>query len=82
MESISISILTKLPFLSLDKFVNLYVCGIIQIWKPFFVLLDRVNEIPFIHIEAFSITFSEIDGQAKIHFGWELVRFEIPFKVL
>ena len=33
-------------------------------------------------LEAFSITFSEIDGQAKIHFGWELVRFEIPFKVL
>ena len=33
-------------------------------------------------LEAFSITFSENDRQAKIHFGWELVRFEIPFKVL
>ena len=28
------------------------------------------------------IAFSENDGQAKIHFGWELVRFEVPFKVL
>ena len=33
-------------------------------------------------LEAFSIAFSENDEQAKIHFGWELVRFEVPFKVL
>ena len=33
-------------------------------------------------LEAFSVAFSENDGQAKIHFGWELVRFEVPFKVL
>ena len=33
-------------------------------------------------LEAFSIAFSENDEIAKIHFGWELVRFEVPFKVL
>ena len=53
----SISTLTKPPFLILDKFVNLKVCGITQIWKPFFVILDIVKEIPLIHIDAFSIKF-------------------------
>ena len=33
-------------------------------------------------LEAFSIAFSEKNDQPKIHFGWEYVRFEIPFNVL
>ena len=55
LESMSISTLTKSPFLILDKLVNLKVWGIIQIWKPFLVTLDIVKEIPLIQIEAFSI---------------------------
>ena len=33
-------------------------------------------------LEAFSIVFSNINGQSKIHFGWEYMRFDIPFNVL
>ena len=33
-------------------------------------------------LEAFSIAFSNKEGQPKIHFGWEYMRFDIPFKVL
>ena len=33
-------------------------------------------------LEAFSIAFSDTDGQPKIHMGWANVRFEIPFTVL
>ena len=32
-------------------------CGITHIWKPFLVILEIVNEIPFTHIDAFSIRF-------------------------
>ena len=53
----SISILTKSFFFTLHKFVNLNVCGIIQDWKPLFVTLEIVNEIPFTAIDAFSIKF-------------------------
>ena len=33
-------------------------------------------------LEAFSIAFSDHDGQPKIHMGWANVRFEVPFTVL
>ena len=33
-------------------------------------------------LEAFSIAFSEMGEQPKIYFGWEYLRFEIPFDVL
>ena len=33
-------------------------------------------------LDAFSIVFSDNDGQPKIHMGWANVRFEIPFTVL
>ena len=33
-------------------------------------------------IEAFSIVFSNKDEQPQIHFGWEYMRFDIPFKIL
>ena len=41
----------------MDKFVSLKVCGITQIWKPFLVTLEIVNETPLTQIEAFSIKF-------------------------
>ena len=49
-----------------------------MIFLRFKVPINKAEE----SLEAFSIAFSENDEQAKIHFGWELVRFEIPFKVL
>jgi hypothetical protein len=33
-------------------------------------------------LEAFSIAFSDDDGQPKIHMGWANIRFEVPFTVL
>ena len=33
-------------------------------------------------LEAFSIVFSNKDEQPQIHFGWEYMRFDIPFKIL
>ena len=33
-------------------------------------------------LEAFSIVFSNKEGQPKIHFGWEYMRFDIPFKIM
>ena len=33
-------------------------------------------------LEALSITFSNENDQPKIHFGWEYMRFELPFDVL
>lgn len=33
-------------------------------------------------LEAFSIAFSDMDGQPKIHMGWANTRFEVPFTVL
>ena len=33
-------------------------------------------------LEALSITFSNENEQPKIHFGWEYMRFELPFDVL
>ena len=33
-------------------------------------------------LEAFSIVFSNKDEQPQIHFGWENMRFDIPFKIL
>ena len=33
-------------------------------------------------LEALSIAFNEEKGLPSIHFGWENVRFKIPFKVL
>ena len=33
-------------------------------------------------LEAFSIAFSNKDSNPKIHFGWEYMRFDIPFKIL
>ena len=32
-------------------------------------------------LEAFSIVFSNKDEQPQIHFGWEYMRFDIPFKI-
>lgn len=44
----------------------------------------RVN-VPRAHdeesLEAFSIAFSDQDGQPKIHMGWGNVRFDIPFTI-
>ncbi len=31
-------------------------------------------------LEAFSITFGEDNGISKIYFGWDKIRFEVPFK--
>ena len=33
-------------------------------------------------LEAFSIVFSNKYEQPQIHFGWEYMRFDIPFKIL
>ena len=33
-------------------------------------------------LEAFSIVFSNKDDEPIIHFGWEYMRFDIPFKIL
>ena len=33
-------------------------------------------------LEAFSIVFSNKEGQPQIHFGWEYMRFDIPFNIL
>ena len=33
-------------------------------------------------LEVFSIVFSNKDEQPQIHFGWEYMRFDIPFKIL
>ena len=33
-------------------------------------------------LEAFSIVFSNKEGQPKIHFGWEYMRFDIPLKIM
>jgi hypothetical protein len=33
-------------------------------------------------LEAFSIVFSNKEEQPKIHFGWEYMRFDIPFKII
>ena len=33
-------------------------------------------------LEAFSIVFSNKGKQPQIHFGWEYMRFDIPFKIL
>ena len=33
-------------------------------------------------LEALSITFSNENEQPKIHFGWEYMRFELPFDTL
>jgi len=33
-------------------------------------------------LEALSIAFSNENSQPKVHFGWEYMRFELPFNVL
>ena len=33
-------------------------------------------------LEAFSIVFSNKDDKPIIHFGWEYMRFDVPFKIL
>ena len=33
-------------------------------------------------LEAFSIVFSNKEEQPQIHFGWEYMRFDIPFNIL
>ena len=33
-------------------------------------------------LEALSIAFSNENSQPKVHFGWEYLRFELPFNVL
>ena len=55
MDKISNSILTKVLILILDKLVSFNVWGISQISNPFLVILEIVNDTPFIKIEAFSI---------------------------
>ena len=54
LDKISISTLTKSFLLILDRLVNFNVCGITQISKLSFLILDIVNDTPLIKIDAFS----------------------------
>ena len=53
LDKISISTLTKSFLIIFERLVNFNVCGINQISKLSFFILDIVNDTPFIKIDAF-----------------------------
>ena len=43
----------------------------------FDVPINQSNE----QLEAFSIAFGEDNGVSKMYFGWDKIRFEVPFSI-